>query len=325
VYSDWALIIEGDSSLVVGISCKLLSIGHRFAVASTQAQAHLQLQKGRFDYILLDHCLPIFERLTPDPWAGLNLLKYIRRVGISTAALPVIIMSKCRGDMESGARFIKAGANECIPLPFRYAKESVGTKIEQVLKERNFGLVKEYKQQELQIPSLQPPPLPEITTSSQYFLEIDASQKLVFCQGEPIELQPRQFGLLVILAYSPHTFVRREKIFEALFGSPDSDEERRPYEGQIDNVKSQLIKAFKPILGEKKAGELIVTKAKVGFKLDVAKQDIKIIGEPQPPPPQNIATEHKMDMRAGLLQSLLPCCPQISPDLFVSRPEKPKI
>jgi DNA-binding response OmpR family regulator len=276
-----ALVLEKNDFIVEEISRRLLSMLHRFVVVRNQMEAYRQLKEKRFDYILLNHCLPVQENSQANSEVGFNVLECIRvKLGIPDKALPIIVMSNCRKDMESGTQFIRAGANACIPIPLEEAKESLEVKIRRVLEERVSPMVEEYKRRDITIPSIQLSSLPYTVTPPTPFLQIDVAQELVYCQGQSIPLQHMQFKLLLVLARSPGTWVdKRRTIYNAMFGQADPKEDHRPYEGQIDKTKSNLIKAFKTML-KNEAGRLILTKSKVGLKLNVTRKDIKIIEDP---------------------------------------------
>jgi DNA-binding response OmpR family regulator len=181
--------------------------------------------------------------------------------------------------METGARLIQAGANACTPIPLTDAREPLEVKIRRVLQERKPHLVTKYYNQQIHLLSGPVPHIPQENTPQKTFLEIDLSQKMFFCQGQRIHLQQMQFKLLLTLALTSNTYLsKQDVIYDALFGEPDADEDRRPYERQIDNAKSKLIKAFTPVLGEK-AKDLILTQPKVGIKLNLTQKEIVIIGK----------------------------------------------
>jgi DNA-binding winged helix-turn-helix (wHTH) protein len=112
---------------------------------------------------------------------------------------------------------------------------------------------------------------------------IDEGQQLFFYRGCPIKLQPASFHYLAILAEKPKQIVARDEIYRRLWPGPMKyDGSNKPYERQISDHKRRCIAQIRKG-GEGKLtidpGELetlIFTRPKVGYMLNVRKEDVLI-------------------------------------------------
>jgi DNA-binding winged helix-turn-helix (wHTH) protein len=113
---------------------------------------------------------------------------------------------------------------------------------------------------------------------------IDERQKLFFYRGIPVMLRPISFSLLILLAITPREFVMREVIYNHLWpGEANYQGTNKPYERQISDHKRKLIAEIRKGMtgkAEMAAGEmetLISTRAKVGYMLNLAKENVLIL------------------------------------------------
>jgi len=113
---------------------------------------------------------------------------------------------------------------------------------------------------------------------------IDERQKLFFYRGIPVMLRPISFHLLFLLAVTPKVFVMREIIYNHLWqGEMNYEGTNKPYEKQISDHKRKLIAELRKGMtgkAEIAAGEmeaLISTRSKVGYMLNLAKENVLII------------------------------------------------
>ena len=115
---------------------------------------------------------------------------------------------------------------------------------------------------------------------------IDERQKLFFYRGIPVMLRPISFSYLLFLAKKPKEFVMREVIYNHLWpGETNYEGTNKPYERQISDHKRKLIAEIRKGMNGKAeiaAGEmesLISTRSKVGYMLNLAKENVLILRE----------------------------------------------
>jgi len=113
---------------------------------------------------------------------------------------------------------------------------------------------------------------------------LDKQQQLFFYRGIQIKLQPACFQCILILANSPKNIVAREEIYRCLWpGDANYSGTNKPYESQISDHKRRGIAQIKKGLEGKitmAPGELeslIITRPKVGYMLNVGKEDVVIL------------------------------------------------
>jgi len=113
---------------------------------------------------------------------------------------------------------------------------------------------------------------------------MDEGQQLLFYRGCPIKLQPASYHYLAILAEKPKQVVARDEIYRRLWPGPMKyDGSNKPYERQISDHKRRCIAQIKNGIAGKivvETGEvetLILTRPKVGYMLNVGKEDVLII------------------------------------------------
>jgi len=113
---------------------------------------------------------------------------------------------------------------------------------------------------------------------------MDERQQLFFYRGLPIKLQPSCFHYLLLLAEKPKQIVARDEIYRRLWPGPmNYDGTNKPYDRQISDHKRRCIAQIKKGIAGKiavKPGELetlIFTRPKVGYMLNVGKEDVLIL------------------------------------------------
>ncbi len=113
---------------------------------------------------------------------------------------------------------------------------------------------------------------------------MDERQQLFFYRGVPIKLQPASFQYLLILAEKPKQIAARDEIYRRLWpGTMNYDGSNKPYERQISDHKRRCIAQIKKGIADKivvEPGELetlIFTRPKVGYMLNVGKEDVLIL------------------------------------------------
>jgi len=113
---------------------------------------------------------------------------------------------------------------------------------------------------------------------------MDERQQLFFYRGIPIKLQPVCFSYLSLLAKKPKQIVARDEIYRRLWPGPMNYEgSNKPYERQISDHKRRCIAQIKKGITGKidvEPGELetlIFTRPKVGYMLNVGKEDVMIL------------------------------------------------
>jgi len=109
---------------------------------------------------------------------------------------------------------------------------------------------------------------------------IDKKEQNVFYFGYLVILPEQTFKMFYILAKNVGQAVKKEEIYEYLYGSKSS--KNMPYEQQLRDHKRKIIQKLKSVakkykIKQKEIKDLIKTKYKVGYILNLTKEDVVII------------------------------------------------
>lgn len=111
-------------------------------------------------------------------------------------------------------------------------------------------------------------------------LVVDARTRRVYYRGRVLDLPPRAFQLLVLLAGRPGQLVTKDEIYDHLWPeSVGATVDERPYERQIADHKRKLISKLRtlPGLSKQELEGLILTKAGKGYLLNLTAREILIL------------------------------------------------
>lgn len=113
---------------------------------------------------------------------------------------------------------------------------------------------------------------------------IDLRRKEVSYRGLLLDLPPRAFQLLVLLASRPSRLVTKDEIYDHLW--PESEgrtADERSYERQIADHKRKLMTRLRalarsaPNLSQQEVEELILTKPRRGYLLNLGAHEVTIL------------------------------------------------
>lgn len=173
------LIVEDDPGALEVLQRFLALRGHTILVAKDGLEALEQLQDGGIELVLLDIALPKLD--------GWGVLEAIR----SQDDLPVIMVT-ASGTTESIVKGLKAGTDDYITKPFKL--NELEARIEAVLRR-----AKPSSQQKIGA------------------LETDDQLKQVTLDGKPIQLSPKEYELLKLLASDLNKVFSDDDIIQALW------------------------------------------------------------------------------------------------------------
>ena len=177
------LVVEDDRDAAAFIVKGLRENGHAVALAEDGRQGLFLATSERFDAIILDRMLPGID--------GLTILSALRA---SENTTPVLILSALDG-VDDRVRGLKAGGDDYLTKPFAFSE--LLARIEAMTR-RGAGRVGE-------------------THLRVGDLEIDLLARMVTRAGRPIELLPREFRLLEVLARHSGQVVTRTMLLEKVW------------------------------------------------------------------------------------------------------------
>ena len=172
-----ALIVEDETKTATFLSNGLSENGWAVDVAGDGRIALAYLQEKTYDLVLLDVLLPGCD--------GWNVIRQMRASGLVT---PVIFLT-ARDSLGERIRGLDLGADDYLVKPFAFSE--LMARIRTILRRgRDTN--------------------PTVLKISD--LEVDLIRHKVIRQNQPIELAPKEFALLALLARTPNEVVGRRMI-----------------------------------------------------------------------------------------------------------------
>jgi DNA-binding response OmpR family regulator len=184
VHAMKVLIVEDDPDIRQLLTLYFAAKGHEVETAHDGQQALLQLQRVQPDLMLLDVVLPKL-----DGWGVLTAVR-------AQSEIPVIMLTSL-DDTEDVIKGLSLGADDYLCKPFEIREleariQSIVRRLEAVTKPQRI---------------------------SRGGIEIDERVKSVTVNGEPINLSPKEFYLLALLASDLGRVYTNEEIIAELWGS----------------------------------------------------------------------------------------------------------
>lgn len=199
------LIVEDDPIIARGLQVFLESASYKVTHASTLVRATELFAKEKFNLVVLD--------LGLTDGSGLTFLAHVRKSG---SQLPIIILT-AKTDEDSVVDGLQKGANDYMKKPF--SNRELQARIQSVLRI----------------------PLPSENDLNFGDMHISKEQRLVKIKDRSIELNRREFDLLVLLCQRPDAILTRERILTVL--DKDGEIFDRTIDSHISHLRSKLRQA----------------------------------------------------------------------------------
>ncbi len=178
------LIVDDEPQLRAVVAGYLERDGFSVRSAADGRQALAELAAKRPDAMVLDLMLPEVN--------GLEVLRWLRDAGDE---VPVIVLS-ARGSEPDRVAGLELGADDYVAKPA--SPREIAARVRAVLRRSR-------------------PSGPNRLSFAGY--EVDVTSRTVTCDGEPIELRPKEFDLLVQLASRPGEVMSRQDLLREVWGS----------------------------------------------------------------------------------------------------------
>mgnify|MGYP004619607347 FL=1 len=211
------LIVDDEPSIAQLIAMTLEPLGQPLIIAHDGERAADLLETQKFDLVILDVMLPGVD--------GFALMDYIAPTGT-----PVVFLT-AKNAVADRVRGLKLGAYDYIVKPF--APPELLARVEGLL--RHTGR--------------------RAATLNVFDAVIDPDDRTVTQHGQPVELTPREFDLLLALVRAQGQALYRETLYERVWGL-DAEPTPRALDLHIHLLRKKLNWADK-----------IVTVPKIGYRL----------------------------------------------------------
>jgi DNA-binding response OmpR family regulator len=226
------MLVEDDPLIVEFTVKNLIKDGFEVFVATTGGEALELLTKRQIDIILLDIMLPYID--------GFEVCRRIRQGNVPEAALTPtdvpIVMLTARAEDADKLRGFETGVDDYITKPFNPME--LTARLQAVLR-RTIG-------QEA----------PEVIEFGP--LMINSTERTALLKDSPLNLSPKEFDLLSLLARHPNRVFSREELLEKVWGYTFGN--TRTVDEHVKRLRQKLEIA-------RLDWELITTVWGVGYKL----------------------------------------------------------
>jgi DNA-binding response OmpR family regulator len=230
------LIVEDEPAIVAAIRERLEREGFAVRTASSGEEALAALDEAAPDLLLLDVGLPGID--------GFEVLRRVRARGLDA---PVIILT-ARGDEIDRVVGLELGADDYVVKPF--SVRELAARARALL--RRSAEVATLRAEVAAARGAAPAPLAGLT--------IDTARRRATLNGAPLELRPREFDLLALLARHPGQVFTREALLRQVWGQ-EGYLDARTVDVHIRRLRARLT-ALDPA-----AAERIQTEWGVGYRL----------------------------------------------------------
>lgn len=217
------LVVEDDDRVADALVAFLARAGYATVRAANGAEA-LELLGSDTEAVLLDLGLPDMD--------GLDVCRRIR--GIS--GVPIIIAT-ARSQVEERIKGLHAGADDFVVKP--YDVRELMARLEAVTRRTRAMLGPEGHDQSLTLDGL----------------HLDFVNRLVLVDGAPIDLTPKEFDVLAVLARYPGVVVPRDRLIREVWGT-DWTGFNRSLEVHVASIRRKIERDW-----------LIATVRGVGYRL----------------------------------------------------------
>ena len=220
------LVVDDEPALRKTLRSSLSASGFAVAEARSGEEALGVVQQQAFDLVLLDINMP--------GAGGIDTCRKIR----SFAPQVGIIMVTVRDSENDKVHALEAGADDYVTKPFRLRE----------LVARLRAVQRRSQRSELAEP--------DVLKAGN--LEVDVKRRLMFREGNPVHLSPKEFDLLVYLMQNRDVPLTHARLLRALWG-PE-------YGNELEYLRSYVKALRKKIEDDPAKPEYILTEPWVGYR-----------------------------------------------------------
>lgn len=223
------LLVEDDPDITKLLNLHFSRQSFQFTSCSNGEEAMDKVSHQNFDLIMLDVTLPDIN--------GMYLCKKLRESKVSTP----IMMLTCRGEETDKVLALELGANDYMTKPFGILE--LTARIQSLLKRED------------EKPGFAAPEKKELFYKD---LVIDFEKRKVLVRGERLELTPKEFDILALLASHPGKTFSRHELLVQIWGVA--------FSGYEHTVTSHINKARLKIESDFRHPQYILTTWGKGYR-----------------------------------------------------------
>lgn len=198
------LVVDDEAVLVDTIAYNLEQAGYRVITVADGSSALETARQAMPDLIILDIMLPEVD--------GLEVCRQLRREN-NTATIPIIMLT-AKGDEIDKVVGLEVGADDYITKPF--GRRELLARVRALLRRAEYVPAGSEDRTSRSGDSLEVLPHKRELVASP--LRIDQAGRRVVCRGKDVELQPKQFDLLVFFVRNRGTVLTRDQLLSNVWG-----------------------------------------------------------------------------------------------------------
>jgi DNA-binding response OmpR family regulator len=196
------LVVDDEAVLVETIAYNLEQAGYAVVTAADGTSALEAAQREKPDLIILDLMLPEMD--------GLEVCRQLRREG-NTATTPIMMLT-AKGEEIDKVVGLEVGADDYVTKPF--GRRELLARVRALLRRTDYATPTEERVVKDTVVEV-PRPNRELAAGP---LRIDLAGRRVYCRGQVLELQPKQFELLTYLVRNRGTVLTRDQLLHNVWG-----------------------------------------------------------------------------------------------------------
>lgn len=227
------LIIEDDDSIVELLSIHLKDLGCSVVAASNGMDGLQKTGSGSFDLIILDIMLP-----------GLNGMEICRKIRQTDRHTPILMLT-ARSEEIDKVLGLETGADDYITKPFSVREFLARVKV-----------IFRRKEENLETPAVMSPS----SVLCRGTLEIDLDKRRVMLHQSRIDLSPKEFDLVALLAANPGKSYSRKQLLNLVWGYD--------FEGYEHTVNSHINRLRGKIEADITNPNFILTTWGIGYRFN---------------------------------------------------------
>jgi two-component system alkaline phosphatase synthesis response regulator PhoP len=196
------LVVDDEAVLVETIAYNLEQAGYQVITAADGASALQAAHRETPDLIILDLMLPEMD--------GIEVCRLLRR-DHNSSTIPIMILT-AKGDEIDKVVGLEVGADDYVTKPF--GRRELLARVRALLRRADYAPANtEYPAQDANrdLPRLNR----ELVAGP---LRIDLAGRRVYCRGQEMELQAKQFELLTYLVRNRGTVLTRDQLLHNVWG-----------------------------------------------------------------------------------------------------------
>ena len=223
------LVVEDNADLAFGLKNNLEIEGYAVEIGRDGREGLEKVRSWRPDLVVLDLMLPEVD--------GFRVLKTLRDDGVQ---VPILILT-ARGEEADKVRGLRLGADDYVTKPFGVLE--LLARVEVLLRRRGVAET-------------------AAETSVQRFgdVEVDALRRRVLRDGEPVDLSPKEFDLLLALLRRGGAVISRVDLLQEVWGYSASVVSR--------TVDTHIAELRRKLEADPSSPRHILTARKAGYRLE---------------------------------------------------------